>query len=71
MYFKMIENMLQMTKIQYGVTLECKGEALKKVIFHAQINAFRQRIYFVKSSRNVVQRKNGLIRTSMKFESVL
>ena len=33
MYSKMAEEMLQMAKIQYGATLECKWEAFKKVIF--------------------------------------
>ena len=36
MYSKMVEDMLQMRKIHDGATLECKWEALKKVISHAQ-----------------------------------
>ena len=32
MYSKMVEDMLQMTKIQHEATLECKWEAFKKVI---------------------------------------
>ena len=32
MYSKMVEDMLQMTKIQHVATLECKWEAFKKVI---------------------------------------
>ena len=33
MYSKIVENMLQMTKIQHEATLECKWEAFKNVIF--------------------------------------
>ena len=31
-YAKMVEDMLQMTKIQHSATLKCKWEAFKKVI---------------------------------------
>ena len=61
MYSKMVEDMLQMTKIQHDATLECKCEAFKKAISHAQTNVFRSTTHLGNTPRNVDQRKNGLI----------
>ena len=46
MYSKMVEDMLQMTKIQHEATIEFKWEAFKKVISHAQTNVFRPTTYW-------------------------
>ena len=48
MYSKIVEEMLQMTKIQHGATLECIGEAFKKVISHVQTIAFQPNTYLDK-----------------------
>ena len=39
-YSKMVEDMLQMTKIQHGATLECKWEVFKKVILSCTNKCF-------------------------------
>ena len=40
MYSTMVEDMLQMTKIQYGVTIGCKWETFKKVILSCANECF-------------------------------
>ena len=45
MYFTMVEDMLEMTKLQHGSTLECKWEPFKKFHSHVQTNVFRLRRY--------------------------
>ena len=69
MHSKMVEDMLQMTMIQHGATLECKWEAFNKVMFSCTNKCFSTSINLGNVSINVVQRKNSLIKNDMKVES--
>ena len=39
-YFKMLQDLVEMTKLQHDATLECKWEAFKIFLSHVQTNVF-------------------------------
>ena len=70
----MVEDMLQMAKLQHGATLEFKYEALNKpnfLVLKLMSSCQAHTLQFAKDSRNVDQRKNDLIMNAMKLESVI
>ena len=68
MYSKMVDDVLQLTKIEHGHTLECKRES--HFLMHIQ-NVFHPNMYFAKASRNINQRRSGLIRNALQIETTL
>ena len=70
MYSKIVEYMLQIIEINHGATIECKWKLLKKSFSHAQTIVFWPSRHLWNTLRNIVQRKNGLIKNAMKLDAL-